>query len=661
MNMKVKDSIGIVEFNNPKNSVNVINQDFSRDLKEILDRYDEEKLNAIIFKSTKNNNFIAGADIEMLKKSSKEEISDILDNGHQLIDKLGRINSIASINGSCLGGGLEFAMACKYRVVSDSNKTVLGLPEVKLGLLPGMGGTQIFPKLVGLRNGLLPILTGSNIRPKKAKKIGLVDYVVDEKLLDSTSIQIANTLPNIKREKHLLDSYLSWLILKKAENDIIKKTYGLYPSPIKIIDILKNTFSKKQNLNLEKDYFIDLLKSNESKSLIKLFNNTNRLKEKYKDYQDSINQVSVIGAGLMGTGISNVTLNGNINTIIRDTDETNLNKSLSSIYKSIDKKKHLSITQLDSLKLNVSSNKDIKDSDIVIEAVSEDMNVKEKVFKMLDDQVNKNTVLATNTSSLSVNEIAEFSKYPERVIGMHYFSPVEKMPLLEIIKGDKTSDSVISKAISLGKKQGKTIIVVKDVPGFFVNRCLTPYMNEALHILCEGYSPSQIDRIMTERGFPVGPFTLMDEVGLDICSKVNEMLKDDLNGRIQDTRIDITKILLDSNSLGKKSGRGFYIYSKKNKVDNNVLLENLDKTTKTIDNLLKEDIFERLLYKFINETKHCLQDGVIEDNIDGDIGAIFGTGFPPYLGGPFNYIKNIGEDKFNNKLEILHEKYQRYN
>ena len=339
MNMKIKDSIGIVEFNNPKNSVNVINQDFSRDLKEILDRYDDEKLNAIIFKSTKDNNFIAGADIEMLKKSTEEEISNILDNGHQLIYKLGRINSIASINGSCLGGGLEFAMACKYRVVSDSSKTVLGLPEVKLGLLPGMGGTQIFPKLVGLRNGLLPILTGSNIRPKKAKKIGLVDYVVDEKLLDSTSIQIANTLPNIKREKHLLDSYLSWIILKKAENDILKKTHGLYPSPIKIIDILKNTFSKKQNLNLEKDYFIDLLKSNESKSLIKLFNNTNKLKEKYKDYQNSINQVSVIGAGLMGTGISNVTLNSNIKTIIRDNDENNLNKSLSSIHKSIDKKK----------------------------------------------------------------------------------------------------------------------------------------------------------------------------------------------------------------------------------------------------------------------------------------------------------------------------------
>ena len=278
------------------------------------------------------------------------------------------------------------------------------------------------------------------------------------------------------------------------------------------------------------------------------------------------------------------------------------------------------------------------------------MNVKEKVFKMLDDQVNKNTVLATNTSSLSVNEISTFSKYPERVIGMHYFSPVEKMPLLEIIKGDDTNDETISKAISLGKKQGKTIIVVKDVPGFFVNRCLTPYMNEALHILCEGYTPSQIDRIMTERGFPVGPFTLMDEVGLDICNKVNEMLKDDLDGRIQDTRIDITKILLDSNSLGKKSGRGFYIYSK-NKVDNNVLLEKLDKSTKTINGILGEDIFERLLYKFINETKHCLQDGIIEDKVDGDIGAIFGTGFPPYLGGPFNYIKNIGEDNFNNKLE----------
>ena len=252
----------------------------------------------------------------------------------------------------------------------------------------------------------------------------------------------------------------------------------------------------------------------------------------------------------------------------------------------------------------------------------------------VNNETSNKTVLASNTSSLSINEIAKFSKHPERVIGMHYFSPVEKMPLLEIIKGEHTNNETLSKAISLGKKQGKTIIIVKDVPGFFVNRCLTPYMSEALHLLSEGYIPSEIDKIMTDKGFPVGPFTLMDEVGLDICNKVNEMLKPDLNGRITDPKHNITEELIKNNFLGKKSGRGFYNYSKKSKIDNLQMLESFP-----IESDTKEIIYKRLINKFIEETEHCLKDGVIESELDGDIGAIFGTGFPPYTGGPFSYNK----------------------
>ena len=307
-----------------------------------MDIYDKENLKAIIFKSSKKNNYIAGADIEMLKSSTQEEINEILDNGHKLINKLGSINSIASINGSCLGGGLEFAMACKYRIATDSSKTVLGLPEVKLGLLPGMGGTQLFPKLVGLQNGIGPILTGSNIRPKKAKKIGLVDYVVDETILNKASLEIANNLPEIKRSNHLLDSVLAQIIIIKAYKDVLSKTKGNYPSPLKIIDILDKTFSKNINffashLKLEKEAFIDLLNSKESKSLIKLFGDTNKLKEKYKNFNDPINKISVVGAGLINTGIANVTLNNGIDTNIFDNNSDNLNKSLKVIFNSIDK------------------------------------------------------------------------------------------------------------------------------------------------------------------------------------------------------------------------------------------------------------------------------------------------------------------------------------
>lgn len=529
MNMKVKNKFAIVEFNNPNSSVNVINKKFSEELEEILDKYEKENLNAIIFKSGKKNNFIAGADIEMLEKSTPEEINEILDNGHKLIKKLRNINSIASINGSCLGGGLEFAMACKYRIASDSKSTVMGLPEVKLGILPGMGGTQLFPKLVGLKNSLPHMLTGSNIKPKKAKKIGLVDYVVDESYLEKATLDVAEKLPTINRENHYSDYFLSNFMLFMANKDVYNKSKGLYPAMLSILDIINNTYCKSENLDLEKEIFLQLLKTEESKSLMKIFNNSNKLKEKYKSYNSEIKEVSVIGSGLMGTGIANVTVNGNISTNVKDTNTTNLNKSLTNIYKSIDKYKSkgkYTLTESDNLKLKLSSDKNLINSDIIIEAVSEDINVKEKVFQQLDEDTNTDTVLATNTSSLSVNEIAKFSKHPERVIGMHYFSPVEKMPLLEIIKGEKTNEETLAKAISLGKKQGKTIIVVKDVPGFYINRCLTPYMNEALHLLCEGFNASEIDKVMTDKGFPVGPFTLMDEVGLDICSKVNDMLKD---------------------------------------------------------------------------------------------------------------------------------------
>lgn len=661
MNLKIKDKIGIVEFNNQLSSVNVINNSFSQSLQEVLDKYDQENLNAIIFKSTKKNNFIAGADIGMLEKSSKDEINKILENGHKLIRKLQSINSIASINGSCLGGGLEFAMACKYRIATDSKKTQLGLPEVKLGLIPGMGGTQIFPELVGLTNGLSSILTGSNINAKKAKKIGLVDYVVDEDIIDSASLDIAKKLPKVKRNSFAIDSFLASFILTLSNKNVWEKTKGLYPAPLSIIEIINKTFSKEKDFDLEKDLFVNLLESDQSKSLIKIYNSTNSLKEKYKDFNDDINKVLVLGGGLMGTGIANVTLNANINTIINDNSPANLNNSLKNIHKFIDKnykKGKINLTDSDNLKLKLSSTKNYFNSDIVIEAVSEDMNIKEKVFKKLDEEVDIKTVLATNTSSLSINEISKFSKNPERVIGMHYFSPVEKMPLLEIIKSKHTNQETLSKAISLGKKQGKTIIVVKDVPGFYINRCLTPYMNEALHLLCEGYNASDIDKVMTDSGFPVGPFTLMDEVGLDICNKVNEMLKDDLDGRIQDPIFNVTEILLKENNLGKKTGKGFYDYSSKNKKDNMSLIINMgDRTYKNVGKEDKKEIFERLIFKFLNESNHCLKSGIIEDTIDGDIGSIFGTGFPPYMGGPFNFIKNYGEENFNNKLKELNEKH----
>ena len=666
MSMNIIDKIGIVEINNPNSSVNVINSKFSEDLWKILDVYYSDKLDGIIFKSGKKNNYIAGADIEMLKNSSKDEIEEILDNGHKILNQLSSINSVAAINGSCLGGGLEFALACRYRVASDSNSTILGLPEVKLGLLPGMGGTQLFPKLVGLKSSLPKILTGSSINSKNALKMGLVDYSVDEALLDKTSMHIIKNNTKFKTKHHFTDNLTKSFILSLAEKDLIKKTNNLYPAPIQILDIIKKTYKRKLDYNYEKQSFVKLLESDESKSLINIFENSNKIKDKYKNYNQSIKNVSIIGSGLMGTGIAKSSIN-NLDVKLHDTNIKNLNKSIKTVHNYIDtnvKKKKITPYESEKIKLGLNSVINYDNCDVIIEAVSEDLDVKEKVFKELDSNINNNTILATNTSSLSVNEISKFVKNPNRFIGMHYFSPVEKMPLLEIIRCDDTDEETLSKAISVGKKQNKTMIVVKDVPGFYVNRCLTPYMNEALHLLCEGFTPSHVDKIMTNKGFPVGPFTLMDEVGLDICSKVNEMLKNDLEGRITDTNFDVTQFLMENNNLGKKTGKGFYDYSGKRKKDNQMLLTKIEKSNnKTYQLSISEnEIFERLLYKFINESIHCLNNNIIVDKIDGDIGAIYGTGFPPYLGGPFTYIEKIGEDVFYDKLDQLNKRYDnRYN
>ena len=279
MNMNIKGNIGIVDINNPLSAVNVINESFSKDLLEILDKYDKKNLKSIIFRSTKKNNFIAGADINMLRENEDEDIQKILEDGHRVISRLSNINSIAVINGSCLGGGLEFALSCKYRIASDNKETIFGLPEVKLGLLPGMGGTQLLPRLIGLKDSMKYMLTGSNINSKKAKQIGLIDYLVDETILENSSLDIAQELPVIKRNNHPFDKFISTPIFHLSRKDVEKKTNNLYPAPNKIIDVISNT-QDRINLNYEKEGFCNLLKTGESKSLIDIFLNSNKLKDK---------------------------------------------------------------------------------------------------------------------------------------------------------------------------------------------------------------------------------------------------------------------------------------------------------------------------------------------------------------------------------------------
>jgi len=658
LSYKITNNICKVFIDNPYGKVNVINKHFNEDLTRVLDFYKESDAKSIIFFSKKPNNFIAGADINMLKSSTPDEISQIIDSGHQLISRLANINSICAIDGTCLGGGLEFALACKYRI--STTNAVFGLPEVKLGLLPGMGGTQILPQLIGLKDSLGMILNGNNVRPTSALKMGFIDIITESEMLEEVSYKFAVNPPEkiVKAQPFIYDNPIFKKIAISAAKDTVDKaTKGNYPAPYSIINTLSTTY-RNTSLDVEKNHFCSLLNTPQSNALISVFDLTTENQKKYNQLNtpDMQNKIGIVGCGLMGTGIAKVSVANDIFTSITDFNEKAISHSFKNVQQYLHKKK-LSNYDIKQKSFRMTSDISTPNFDVVIEAVNEDLGTKKRVIESLDNVLSDTSVIATNTSSLSVTDIAKFSKCPERVIGMHYFSPVEKMPLLEIVKGELTNESTLSKAIAVGKQQKKTIIVAKDRPGFYVNRCLAPYMNEAMHMLCEGFSPTKIDKIAEQAGFPIGPFTLMDSVGLDISCKVDEQLKPELFDRMGPTPFDVTKFMMDNNYLGKKNGVGFYHYKGKDRVENSHLMQSLSKLNIKSTNLTDTFLQKRLLYKFINESAYCLEHSIIDSEQDCNIGAIFGCGFPPFLGGPLAYIRTRGVQNVISDFEQLHKLY----
>jgi 3-hydroxyacyl-CoA dehydrogenase/enoyl-CoA hydratase/3-hydroxybutyryl-CoA epimerase len=659
-----EDGVAILTMDVPGESMNTLKVEFAEQIESVLQQINANtSIKGVVVISGKSNSFVAGADISMLAAcETAEDATTIAKGGQDMFQRIEDmpVTFVAAIHGPALGGGLELALACHYRVCSDDAKTQLGLPEVQLGLLPGSGGTQRLPKLISVQQAMKMMLTGASVRAKQAKKYGIVDDMVPQSILLDVAIAMAKK-PKPKRNGPKLDLMGKFLentsvgrnlMFKQARKQTASKTQGNYPSPELIIDCIETGLSKgfKKGLEVEAKHFGHLVMSPESAALRSLFFATTDMKKETGVEgvkPASLKKVGVLGGGLMGGGIAFVTATkAGLPARIKDIRSEGIANAIKYSFDILNKKvkrgfMHKSDMQKQMALLTGSVDyAGFSDADVVIEAVFEDLTLKQNMVAEIEASCAEHTIFASNTSSIPITQIAAKAKKPEQVIGLHYFSPVDKMPLAEVIAHDKTSDQTISTTVELAKKQGKTPIVVKDGAGFYVNRILAPYMNEAAEVLLSGEPIDHIDKSLVKFGFPVGPVKLLDEVGIDVGTKIGPILQAQFGDRFA-SNPGFDKILADDRK-GKKNKRGFYDYSGKKpgkEVDSSIYtLLGITPASK----MSHEQIAERCVLLMLNEAAMCLDEGVVRNARDGDIGAIFGIGFPPFLGGPFRYMHTLG-------------------
>jgi len=674
--------IAVITMDCPGTKVNAISSGLMKDVGSVLDIIEKDSnIRGAIVLSAKEDNFIVGADLyELARMKTTSEVLAYVASGHALLNRMEnmKIPLIACINGNCLGGGLEVALACHYRMAVNSPDTVLGLPEVNFGLLPAGGGCQRLPELMGLTSALSMMLTARTLRAVKARKAGIVDeliplYGLRETALKKTSELIKSGMIKRKRKRTILSFILESnsigrrIIFSQARKMVTRRTFGCYPAPYAIIDAvecgIKN--GRKAGLSREIELLENLVVSHESKSLISLFAGMTELKKNpKKNLTRRTGKLAVIGTGLMGQGIAAVSTSTCDTILMKDINLDASAKGMNEIWEGLSKRaksgaifpferdvQYGKLVPCDDYTL-------FKNTDIVIEAVFEDLSLKRKILADVESASGDKTIFASNTSAIPITDIARGSKRPQNVIGMHYFSPVPKMPLLEIITTSKTLPWVTASALDLGIAQGKTCIVVKDGPGFYTTRILAPMLNEAVLLLEEGAIPNDIDHAMRKYGYPVGPVSLIDEVGIDVGAHVAAGLGPMFTKRGNPASGSISKLYAEG-YMGKKNGKGIYRYDIKKKrgvkIPDEKVYEILGGAPrKSFDPVL---IQQRVSIMMINEALLCFEEGIISSPRDGDIGAVFGLGFPPFHGGPFRYIDYAGAGTLIDTMNSLEKQY----
>jgi len=673
--------IAVLTFKNITLEMNVLSEDVLKELDGFLDDFKGNKeVKGLVIISGRPDQFIVGASIEEISYfTSANQAANgatAMQSIYNKLDSLG-IPTVAAIHGNCLGGGLEMALACKWRVVTSEPNTLLALPEIQLGLIPGAGGTQRLPRLIGIQAALDMILTGRRLTGSKALKCGLADAMVPKDLLLSTALEWATkkrTPENKSPSRGFSQDLTRWALEgnplgrstmhNAAKKNIDEKTKGHYPAPYKALSAVFEGFDKSltEGLRLEACLFGELAMTQVSQSLIHLFHATTALKKnpckKERDARfgdAAVSKVGIIGAGFMGAGIATVCADKNLKVLISDPSKESIAKGLKSARAFFGKKldqNRIKTFEASAALARISpglTTIGFENTDITIEAAPEVLAIKQKILADLEKTAPENWIFATNTSALPLAEIASSAKDPSRVVGMHFFSPVEKMPLLEIVKTKTSAPWAVGRAFELGQAMGKTMIVVNDGPGFYTTRALAFFLAEAATLLIEGQSIDKIDKALVDFGFPVGPLALIDEVGLDIGQHVLETIEKAFPERLkQPAGFDA---ILKSGRLGRKNGKGFYRYESGEKKGPDESILELLPIKKNTTKLSSSEIVDRCIYVFMNETARCLDEGILTSAFDGDIGAVFGLGFPAFWGGPLKAIDLLGIDTVFSKLQ----------
>ena len=677
-----KGKIAVVSLDLEGEKVNKWNTQMMGRLREVIQELKGSSYSCVIFKSEKPKIFVAGADInEIRNMKTREEFSRAVEGGQTIFSELEDLPmpTIAAINGACMGGGTEFALACDYRIASDDPSTKIGLPETMLGILPGFGGCVRMPRVIGLQAALDIILAGKAVNSKKALKIGLVDQVVHPNLLADFAIKRANEIVSSgakKRRKKfkpkgfmnvLLESFLGrWLVFSQARKATLKATKGFYPAPIRALDVIKSTYcmsNREEAMKIEREGFCDVAVTDISKNLIHVFDLTEMVKKQtgvtgVQVKPREVKRMGILGAGTMGGGVAYIAADKGIEVRMKDLSLEALSKGLkhaSDLWMKLVKRKSIDKYQYNQKMSLVSSTTDysgFKSLDLVVEAIVEDMKIKQKVIGECAGQMKENAIIVTNTSSLSVTEMAAGHPKPELFAGMHFFNPVHRMPLVEVIRGEKTNDETIATVFELSKRMGKMPVVVKDGPGFLVNRLLIPYLSEAAFLVQEGMSIEKVDYALEKKfGMPMGPCELMDAIGLDVCIKVLKIFKKAFGERIE--MAACMDAIEKSGRLGQKNQKGFYSYGpdgRKTQVDQSIYsVLGLPAPTNPYTD---EECIDRCVLSMVNECALAFnKDHIVELPHEVDLAMIMGTGFPPFRGGLLKYADSVTTPKIVAKLQ----------
>lgn len=651
---KDKDNIIWLGLNRSDSKVNSLNEKVLQELYSILqDLKHDETVKGLIIYSEKKTGFIVGADIAQFKLvTSASEATEFIKKGQEIFNFVEKLlfPTVAMIEGFCLGGGLELALACRYRIAEDSPKTRLGLPEVKLGIHPGWGGSVRLPELIGPTQAMDIILTGKMIYPKPAKKMGLVNEAVPKRLLEKVAKIYALNPPSGSHSQFnkLMNASFFRPILGKILNNKLKQKVNPkhYPAPFKVVqNWVKYGTEKPKAFNVEAESIGKLLVTPTSKNLVRVFFLQEQLKNLAKDPNFKVNHVHVVGAGVMGGDIAAWCALRGLKVTLQDQAPKLIGNAIKRCFELASKQqreKYLIQETMDRLHPDPNG-LGIKNADVIIEAITENLEAKQDLFAILEKQSKPEAILATNTSTIPLEEISRALKDPQRLIGIHFFNPVAKMPLVEVVKGENTDPSIVLKTITFVRAIDRLPLPVKSVPGFLVNRILMPYMLEAMALLEEGIPAPVIDKAAVDFGMPMGPVELADTVGLDICLAALEKLSHSSNLKIP-TKL---KQYVERGELGRKSGKGFYHYKQGKPI----------KAKPAGSQTIAPDISKRLILRLLNESVACLREGVVESSDLLDAGCIFGFGFPPFRGGPITYARSEDEKKMIKLFEEFESNY----